>query len=1105
MPLDPNTKNILVIGSGPIVIGQACEFDYSGTQACKVLKENGYRVVLINSNPATIMTDPETAHEIYIEPLVPEVVKAICLQEKIDCVLPTVGGQTGLNLAVKVAESGFFEEHGIKMIGANIDSIERAEDRNKFKKAMTELGYKMSDAHYVYSLDEAMDCLHKYDLEFPIIIRASFTLGGSGGAIAYNVEEFKELVQKGIDLSMINEVVIEKSILGWKEYELEVMKDNQDNVVIICSIENFDPMGIHTGDSITVAPQQTLSDKEYQILRDMSIAIIKKIGVSTGGANIQYAMHPVTLEVMVIEMNPRVSRSSALASKATGFPIAKIAAKLATGSSLDEIPNDITRSTPASFEPTLDYVVTKIPKFAFEKFLTASPILGIQMKSVGETMAIGRTFKESLQKAIRGLEVKKPGFDGIIFNYKEIGTLNRTTLKKYIESKKSEIETVVKNVREGHYQRIFYLKDLFYFGYGIEEIYELCKIDLWYLNELKELFDIEMHYWKDEKKNLLTLAKEEIFVLKQNGFSDAQLGYMFSCSEDEVRTHRKKLGIIPVYKIVDTCAGEFEAQTPYYYSSYDEEDELAPTLAKKPGQKIIIIGGGPNRIGQGIEFDYMCVHASIALRKMGFQSVIINSNPETVSTDYDTSDLLFFEPLTPEDTLNVIEALQPKGVILQYGGQTPISLAEFLTKKKIPILGTNFTSIELTEDRKSFQNILKKLNYLQPDNDTALSTEEAVAICKRIGYPVLLRPSFVLGGMKMKIVYDDEQLHEFFGVSFDASEGQPVLIDKYLEKATEVDVDLICDGKQVVICGILEHIEEAGVHSGDSACILPPQNLSKAITKKIINQSTGIAKKLKAKGFVNIQFAIKDNELYFLEVNLRGSRTIPFISKATGIPWVKIATKVSIGHPLEEKDHALSFPNLKLSFVSVKEAVLPFDKFPDEDTLLSPEMKSTGEVMGVGKNVAEAFYKSQIAANSNLPHEGGVLVSVKTDDPGYTKKIIAACRILSENDYTIYATEGTKIFLAKHDISSEFVHKLGDGHPDIKDHIINGKIKLIYNTPIGKEGKISDRYIRLLAKQYKISICTEINAMLICSEALQEFRTRTFSHYSIKQITQKII
>lgn len=1095
MPLDQSIKSILVIGSGPIIIGQACEFDYSGTQACRVLKENGLKVTLINSNPATIMTDSDTANEIYIEPIIPEVIEKICLKEKIDSVLPTVGGQTGLNVVVKVAKTGFFEKNGIQIIGADIHAIKKAEDRNEFKKVISELGYKMSDAYYIYNLEEAMNALK--NLSFPIIIRASYTLGGSGGSVAKNIDEYKTLIEKGLSLSMINEVVVEKSILGWKEYELEVMKDSQDNVVIICSIENIDPIGIHTGDSITVAPQQTLSDKEYQQLRDMSIAIIKKIGVTTGGANIQFAIHPETREVLVIEMNPRVSRSSALASKATGFPIAKIAAKLAIGYSLDEIPNDITRSTPASFEPTLDYVVTKIPKFAFEKFISASPYLGIQMKSVGETMAIGRSFRESIQKAIRGLEVKRYGFDGICFSYDKIKSLGNQALQNFIKTQKEkDIDLIKKNVFEGHYQRIFYLKDLFFLKLSVGDIYNLCQIDHWFLQELKAIFDLERYYWK---RPLEQVSKDDIRLLKENGFSDVQLSYIFDRSEDEIREWRKKLEILPVYKIVDTCAGEFEAQTPYYYSSYDEENELHSHHSKK--EKIIIIGGGPNRIGQGIEFDYMCVHASKTLRKMGYESVIINSNPETVSTDYDTSDLLFFEPLTLEDTLNIIEAIKPIGIIVHYGGQTPLNLAKAYTRMGVKILGTSFHSIKITEDRKSFKNILQKLNFLQPVNDTVVSIQEAKKTCTTIGYPVLLRPSFVLGGARMRIVYDEEELNDYFNQTIEDSDEYPVLIDKYLENAIEVDVDLISDGEHVVICGIMEHIEAAGVHSGDSACILPPQSLPKSILNKIIKQSTEIALELEVKGPMNIQFAIKQDNLFFIEVNPRGSRTLPFVSKSTGIPWVQLATKVTVGKHLTSKDISLSFPNLLLDYVCVKEAVLPFDKFPNEDTILSPEMKSTGEVMGIGKNKAEAFYKSQIASDSYLPKEGGVLISIKTKK---AEAILDSCRILSELGFTLYATEGTYHFLKNHKILSKFVYKLGEGKPDIRDFIIDGKIHLIYNTPIGKEGKISDHYIRLLAKQYKISIYTETNAMIICSQAIKEYSSRNFEHYSLKSFNRNI-
>ncbi len=1094
MPRNLEIKKILVIGSGPIIIGQACEFDYSGTQACKALREEGYKVILVNSNPATIMTDPETADEVYIEPITPTTIKKIILKEKVDAVLPTIGGQTSLNVAVKVAEEGFFKENGVVLIGADIKAIKKAEDRKLFKKAMDDLGYQMAQSEVVTNQEKALTLLEQ--LKFPVVIRTSFTLGGTGGAIAYNLEEYKKIIQNAFSLSSHQEIQIEQSLLGWKEFELEVMKDNADNVVIICSIENLNPMGVHTGDSITVAPQQTLSDSEYQKMRNMAIAIIRKIGVSTGGANVQFAVNPENKEILVIEMNPRVSRSSALASKATGFPIAKIAAKLAVGLRLDEIANDITQNTPACFEPTIDYVVTKIPKFAFEKFSSSSPYLGVQMKAVGETMAIGRTFKESFQKAIRGLEVSKVGFDGVIFNYKKIASLNKRELKKVLKEEKHRVKEVIKKVSANHFEQVYYIKDLFYWGYSVEEIYAWSKVDPWFLYQMKEIFDWEQKLWH---KKITNYHFEEIRFLKQMGFSNEQLAIFFQQSYAEIEKYLQEKNIVPQYKIVDTCAGEFSAYTPYYYSTYDEENEFQFKDSTK--ERVVIIGGGPNRIGQGIEFDYMCVKAAQKLKSLGYEVIIINSNPETVSTDYDTSDYLFFEPLTKEDVLNILKQINPLGVIVHLGGQTPLNLVNDFSKNNIPILGTSINSISICEDREAFRKILNELGFLQPESETALTLKKALVIANKIGYPILVRPSYVLGGLGMKIVYDDDSLITIFekAQKISSVKDQPILIDKFLEEGIEIDLDLVCDGESVIICGVLEHIEKVGVHSGDSASILPPQNISPAIFKKIINQAKAIAKRLNIIGLMNIQFAIKGDKLYFIEANPRGSRTVPFISKASSIPWVNLAIKAMMGEKFSVEDKKKCFSKKKMELVTVKESVFPFDKFVDEDIILGPEMKSTGEVMGVGKNLPEAFYKSQIAVSNFLPKKGGVLISISS--PLREEKIlIPACKKLLAMGFTIFATEGTSYFLNEHGISNKFIHKLGEGRPNIQDAILNQEINLIFNTPIGKQAKSSDAYIRLLAKQYKISVFTMLESIHLCVEAMNEYyhKKKDFAIYSLK-------
>ena len=1359
MPKRTDIQSILVIGAGPIVIGQACEFDYSGSQACKALMQEGYRVILVNSNPATIMTDPEMADKTYIEPVTPDVIQEIIIREKPDALLPTIGGQTGLNAAVKVAENNFLEQHGVEIIGADINAINKAENRELFKKTMEQIGLRTTKAKIARSTSEAVKIAK--EIGFPLIIRASFTLGGTGGSIAYNMEEFKGLATKGLEFSLANEIIVEESIVGWKEYELEVMRDQKDNVVIICSIENVDPIGFHTGDSITVAPQQTLTDSQYQTLRDHSIKIIREIGVSTGGANVQFAIHPKTGEVIVIEMNPRVSRSSALASKATGFPIAKIAAKLAVGYYLDEIPNDITRYTPASFEPTIDYVVTKIPRFAFEKFSVSDPTLGVQMKSVGETMSIGRTFNESFQKAIRGLEIGSPGFDGFYFSYANIikkknqaqnqaqklietiielefeiqriysknmtknGThlyrringlpiripmflnelisyrynskllakrsrkrrptnsnlrkclkfigscpevylsepwkeslvnildhlsfdeislklmkgewektiqeewektiqdkikveqlkkltefllelelevykyknnisgkneyrkniingiptrvpLIRNRKARVFESKlitiivkrtqsinfsvdffeylqdlrcqlpesirnialgvvfglhpdsqslmedgdgelksssviklyqilsklfsnndlneisfdevflrlkekwevispffmpslydQEELEKIKKDVRtklkSGHYERLKYLKDAFFLGIGQEEIFDLTKMDPWFIEHLFQIFNLEKKYWG---RKLNDIDATEFKLLKSNGFSDEQLSFFFHASATKVKKKRKSLKIKPVYKLVDTCSAEFKARTPYYYSSYDEEDEIK----KKNKKKIVILGGGPNRIGQGIEFDYMCVQASLMLRELGFETIMINSNPETVSTDYDISTHLFFEPVTFEDVTSIVDKLKPKGVIVQLGGQTPLNIVKRLEKVGVKILGTSAENIFKAEDRDLFKNIIDSLGFKQPRNAIAYSTKESLHLGETIGYPLVVRPSFVLGGRAMRIVHQRQDLEVYLEKAVEASKDKPILLDHYLEGAVEVDVDCIFDGEDFKVCGIVEHIEEAGIHSGDSACVFPAQHLSQSMIKKITFQSREIAKVLNVIGLMNVQFAVQKEELYFLEVNPRGSRTVPFISKASGVPWVKIATAVMVGKklkdiPLEEK---------KLNYICVKEAILPFDKFPHEDTILGPEMKSTGEVMGIGKNLGQAFAKAQMAVGQHLPSSGGVLITLNTKDK---PKITNACHTLKELGFLLFATEGTHRYLKEQGIEAKFIHKLGKGRPDVRDLILNKEVNMIFNTPVGREAKVKDEYLRKLASQKKIPIMTTVRAM----------------------------
>ena len=1047
MPKRTDIHKILIIGSGPIVIGQACEFDYSGTQACKALREEGYKVVLVNSNPATIMTDPETADATYIEPITPEFVEKIIAKERPDALLPTLGGQTGLNTAMKVAEMGVLEKYGVTMIGANTTAIRKAEDRKLFKQAMQHIGLDVPRSDVAYTLDEAKRVAQ--DLGLPVIIRPSFTLGGTGGGIATTMKEVERIAALGLQSSMISEILVEESVLGWKEYELEVMRDCKDNVVIVCSIENFDPMGIHTGDSITVAPAQTLSDREYQHMRDASIAIIREIGVETGGSNIQFAVHPGTGRMVVIEMNPRVSRSSALASKATGFPIAKFAAKLAVGYTLDEIRNDITKETPASFEPTIDYCVVKIPRFTFEKFPEAKDILGISMKSVGETMAIGRTFKEALQKGLRGLEIGHSGLD----NKKNFAAIPASKLTQ--------------RLREPNASRIFYIKYALQRGMTIARICRLTGIDPWFIHNIAEIVAKEQELeraCRGAGDTLRKIPSEQLREAKEYGFSDRQIAAMTDSTEDKVRKRRIKEGIVPTYKLVDTCAAEFEAYTPYYYSTYDSEDETRPSRKKK----IMILGGGPNRIGQGIEFDYCCCHASFALKELGYETIMVNSNPETVSTDYDTSDKLFFEPLTFEDVMNIVEKEKPAGIIVQFGGQTPLNLARRLHEAGAPIIGTSVDSIDAAEDRQQFARLVKKLGLNQPDNGSAFSQAEARQIAHRIGYPVLVRPSFVLGGRAMRIVYNDASLKEFVALAKEISENHPILIDKFLEDAVEVDVDAVSDGKRTVIAGIMEHIEEAGVHSGDSACVLPPHTLSDDILDTIRFNTMAMSRELKVKGLINIQFAIKNDTVFVLEVNPRASRTVPFVSKAIGVALAKIAAKVMVGKSLA----SLGFTQeKKISHIAVKESVLPFSRFSGVDVILGPEMKSTGEVMGIDTNFGTAFFKSQVAAGTALPLSGKIFISVRNDDKRY---IVFIAKKLADMGFELVATKGTHKVLHSNNIKAEVVGKIAEGKRDILDLIRSGEIKLIINTPSGSRGQSDMKPIRSLAVMHGVPCITTL-------------------------------
>ena len=1066
MPKRTDIHKILIIGSGPIIIGQACEFDYSGSQACKALREEGFEVVLINSNPATIMTDPEMADATYIEPITPEVVEKIIEKERPDALLPTLGGQTGLNTAMQVAEKGILEKYNVKMIGADQKAIKKAEDRNDFKKAMLKIGLDLPKSDLAYNMKEAKDVIKKIGL--PVIIRPSFTLGGTGGGIANTKEEFERIVDLGLKNSMISEILIEESISGWKEYELEVMRDRKDNVVIVCSIENFDAMGIHTGDSITVAPAQTLTDREYQKMRDASIAIIREIGVETGGSNIQFAVNPKDGRMVVIEMNPRVSRSSALASKATGFPIAKIAAKLAVGYTLDEIPNDITKETPASFEPTIDYCVVKIPRFTFEKFPEAKDILGISMKSVGETMAIGRTFKEALQKGLRGLEIGHTGFDNKM-NFMDI-----------------PYDKIKLRLKEPNASRIFYIKYALQKGYSVEDIVELTGIDPWFVDNIAQIVEFEIQL-QDAAKNL-QLSDALLRKAKQFGFSDKQIAEFMGSDELTVRKLRKKKGIEAAFKLVDTCAAEFEAYTPYFYSTYEDEDETRKT----DKEKIMILGGGPNRIGQGIEFDYCCCHASFALRELGYETIMVNSNPETVSTDYDTSDKLYFEPLTFEDVMNIVDKEKPDGIIVQFGGQTPLNLARQLEDAGAPIIGTSVDSIDRAEDRDKFAKVIKKLKIEHPPNGSATSKEQAKAIAKSIGYPILMRPSYVLGGRAMKIVYNDKELNSFMKEAQEASEERPILIDKFLEDAVEVDVDAISDGKTTVVAGIMEHIEEAGVHSGDSACVLPPHTLGDDIIERIRKHTYALSKELKVKGLLNIQFAVKSDTVYVLEVNPRASRTIPFVSKSIGVALAKIAAKIMVGKTLDE----LGVKEIQVKHISVKESVLPFSRFSGVDILLGPEMKSTGEVMGIDSTFGMAFYKAQIAAGNILPREGKIFISVKNDDK---RNITFIAKKLFDLGFEIIATKGTSKVLSSNNIKAQSVGKIAEGDEKILKLIKNNEIKLIINTPSGQRGQSDMKPIRNLAVLYGIPCITTIQGAQAVVNGIESVLEKDISVTSIQE------
>ncbi len=1062
MPKRTDIKTILVIGSGPIVIGQACEFDYSGTQALKALKEEGYRVILINSNPATIMTDPDFADRTYIEPITLDMAEKIISKERPDALLPTIGGQTALNLAIDLADNGILERYGVEMIGAKLESIKKAEDRALFKNAIQKAGLNVPLSGCAHSVKEA-EAIQR-ELGFPVILRPSRTLGGSGGSIAYGPEDFSELVSSGLKLSPVHELLVEESVLGWKEFELEVMRDHKDNVVIVCTIENFDPMGVHTGDSITVAPAQTLTDKEYQLMRDATLKIIREIGVDTGGSNVQFAVHPGDGRLVVIEMNPRVSRSSALASKATGFPIAKIAAKLAVGYTLDEIPNDITRETPACFEPTIDYVVVKIPRFTFEKFPQARDILTTQMKSVGEAMAIGRTFKESLHKAIRSLEIGNYGFEEKVNREPGKDQHNQALIREKLTTPNA--------------QRLWFLADAFRMGMSVEEVHELAKIDPWFLEHIRQIVTMEEEL-RRAGKEWGAVTYKLLLRAKEMGFSDRRMAFLMGRHEDEVRAVRIEKGIRAGFKTVDTCAAEFAAYTPYLYSSYEGEDESNRTSRKK----IMILGGGPNRIGQGIEFDYCCVHAAFALKEDGYETIMVNCNPETVSTDYDTSDKLYFEPLTLEDVLNITDVERPDGVIVQFGGQTPLRLALALEKAGVQLIGTSPDSIDLAENRDRFRDLLNRLGLKQPVSGTARSYEQALEIANQIGYPVLVRPSYVLGGRAMDIVYDQDDLRLYVLNAVAASPEHPVLIDKFLDDAVEVDVDALCDGERVIIGGIMEHIERAGIHSGDSACALPPYSIDGLIQEEIRRQTRALARALKVKGLMNVQFAVKDREVLILEVNPRASRTVPFVSKAVGLPLAKLAARIIGGKSLRELGVTEEvFP----AHISVKEAVFPFNKFPGVDTLLGPEMKSTGEVMGIDTSFGRAFAKAQLGSGMRLPLEGKVFISVRDE---HKEKATAIARKLYDMGFQLIASKGTAASFHQQKIPSDVVNKIQEGSPHIADAIQRGEVAMVINTPTDTHSQADSYYIRRSALDFMVPYFTTMSGAGAAIEGISLLRS----------------
>ncbi|MBD3420670.1 MAG: carbamoyl-phosphate synthase large subunit [Chitinivibrionales bacterium] len=1068
MPKRTDIHKIMIIGSGPIVIGQACEFDYSGTQACKALKEEGFEVVLVNSNPATIMTDPAMADSTYIEPVTAEIAEKIIARERPDALLPTMGGQTGLNTAMELAESAVLDKYGVKLIGADQAAIKKAEDRSEFKKAMEHIGLEVPRSKFAYNIDEAWEVAG--EIGFPLIVRPSYTLGGSGGGIVFSEKEFEKTASNGLYLSRIHEILIEESVLGWKEYELEIMRDNADNVVVICSIENIDPMGVHTGDSITVAPSQTLTDRQYHTMRDAAIAIIREIGVETGGSNVQFAVDPANGRMVVIEMNPRVSRSSALASKATGFPIAKMAARLAVGYSLDEIRNDITRETPASFEPAIDYCVTKIPRFTFEKFPESAAEIGVQMKSVGETMAIGRTFKESLQKGLRGLEIGRIGFEAAGY-----GDLFENALLEELHKARPD--------------RILLIRRALELGISVDKLAGITRIDPWFLNNMKDITDFEaslstavLDQNADTRMRIFKKAKEM-------GFSDAQLAGKLGTSEIDIRRRRQASGITATYKLVDTCAAEFEAYTPYYYSTYETEDEGTPGNKKK----IMILGGGPNRIGQGIEFDYCCCQASFALNDLGIESIMVNSNPETVSTDYDTSDKLYFEPLTFEDVMNIVDKEKPDGIIVQFGGQTPLNLSQRLADAGAPIIGTSVKSIARAEDRDEFSAMINKLDLQQPPNGMVDTVEQAIKVVAKIGYPVLLRPSFVLGGRAMRIVYDEKDLHKFIHEAKLAGENRPVLIDKFIGDAIEVDVDAVSDGEQTFICGIMEHIEEAGVHSGDSACVLPPHTLAESTIEDIRIATRKIATELSVCGLINIQYAIKEETVYVLEVNPRASRTVPFVSKATGTPWARIAAKAMAGKKLKDMPEAVE---KKLDYFAVKESVLPFNKFPGADPVLGPEMKSTGEVMGIDRDFGQAFAKSQEAAGNNLPRTGTIFLSVRNSAK---RNVVFLAKRIADMGFKIYATGGTWQVLHSNGVIAKKVYKIDEGKPNVVDLIKSGEIDMLINIPGGKKGQQDSKPIRSAAVTQGIPYITTLEAAQAAISGMDSLAKTGFQIKSIQE------